>query len=164
MRRRLEILVKGLRYVALVLVVAGGLLTIIASGSSGGGDDATTTTSSPASVSIESQSTFVDPSGDAYANLAGTAWVSNTWVAHKCVGLCCLLCNFDDSYPGVDVTWHNQSNGATGAASSRYGTLTQWKHLWSATVPVVVGINLIKVTAADPSGTSASASISVTYP
>lgn len=163
MSRRVERLGKGLRYVALGLVVAGGLLSILATSSGDSDDDGGTAPVSPARVSIDSQFLFLDGSGDPFVHLEGTAWVSNGWVAHKCAGLCCVLCQFDDSYPGVDVTWHNQSNGATGTATSRYGTLTVWEHLWSANVPVVAGINTITVTAADPSGTSASAFVDVDY-
>jgi hypothetical protein len=71
------------------------------------------------------------------------------------------MCLFDDSYPGVDVYWNNQTNGKTGEANSRYGTLTSWEHEWDAIIPLIDGSNIIEVTAQDPAGKSGSTSITV---
>jgi len=95
--------------------------------------------------------------------LNGKAFVSSDYVALTCGGLACLFSWFDDSYPGVSVTWKNLTTGAQGAATSKYGTLTGWEHLWHASVSLVVGINEIRVTAVDPAGNYGTANISLEY-
>lgn len=95
--------------------------------------------------------------------LSGKAFVSSDNVAFTCGGFACLFSWFDDSYPGVDVSWNNLTTGARGAATSKYGTLTGWEHFWSATVSLAAGINEIRITAADPAGNTAAADVTVEY-
>lgn len=84
--------------------------------------------------------------------LNGTAWVSDEWYALHCAGIACLFDQSYDNYPGVNVTCVNLTTGAQGSVTSYYGGGTDWKHLWSATVPVISGLNSIQVSAYDPSG------------
>lgn len=97
------------------------------------------------------------------AALSGKAFVSSDFVAHQCVGIACLLGWYDNSYPGVDVIWWNQTTDEQGTATSRYGTATHWEHLWSANVPLIEGVNELMITADDPIGNSADVNLSVEY-
>lgn len=106
-----------------------------------------------------------DPDLGTYAYISGTAFVSPNFVAHKCVGMGCILGWFDDSYPGVNVTWWNRADDSTGNASSRYGTLTNWNNEWYAAVPLVYGpnmnTNLIVITATDGDGVTGASAITI---
>jgi hypothetical protein len=144
---------------ALLLVAA--MLALASCGGGGGGDS--DTDSGIAWVTISSTSLTADSDGGADARLAGKAFVSPSYVAHKCAGLACLFTLYDDSYPGVDVSWDNLTSGLHGTADSRYGNLTDWEHLWSATIPVMTGINRLRITASDPAGNSAPEEVSVDY-
>ena len=93
--------------------------------------------------------------------VSGRAFISPSYVAHHCVGMGCILGEFDDSYPGVDVSWENASTGASGVTRSRYGTLTSWEHVWSAQIPVNTGPNRIVIRARDPAGEAAEATLVV---
>lgn len=95
--------------------------------------------------------------------LSGEAFISRDYVGHRCVGLGCISGSFDNSSPGVEVTWRNLTTGTQGTASSRYGTATSWDHLYSASVPLAFGANQLQVTAADPEGNVATTSVSVEY-
>ena len=112
-------------------------------------------------VHIDTYYISTDDTGKSYAYLFGTAFISRDYSAHKCAGLCCLLCEFDNSYPGVDVYWNNNTSGGAGEAQSRYGTLTDWGHKWDAIIPLIDGSNIIEVTAQDPSGKLGSDSITL---
>ncbi len=148
-----------LRALGLPLLIILGVLSALGSG---GGDSYVDEDPNIGWVKISSSYIrLVD--GQPHANLSGSAFVNASYSAHKCAGLCCLLCIYDDSYPGVDVSWLNQTTGVSGIATSRYGTATSWEHLWYASVPLVLGINQLQVTAADPAGNSASANISIEY-
>jgi len=137
-------------------------ITLSSCGGGSGGDESTDentgwVTVSPSDVTVDSDSTAI-------AILHGEAFVAaNTCVAHTCIGLECVFGRYDDSYPGVDITWLNLTTGITGMATSRYGTATSREHLWAASVPLVLGVNEIQVTASDLAGNTGTASISVTY-
>ena len=103
-------------------------------------------------VEVTSFSAQYTDQGSGYADLSGTAFVSFNYVRHRCAGYSCFDTYFDDSDPGVTVWWENVTSTISGAASSRYGTLTDWKHRWSAAVPLVIGSNEIIVRAQDPGG------------
>lgn len=81
--------------------------------------------------------------------LYGEAFVSPTW------WVCCTGSATDT---GVTVTWTNTTTGTSGSASQRvtyscfFSSCWISKHTWQATVDLVVGENLIAVTATDPSG------------
>ena len=141
------------------------ILSIILSscgGGGGGGDDGTKANSGW--VTISSSNITVGEDSMATAILSGKAFVAaETYIAHRCAGLECVFGWYDNSYPGVDITWANLTTGKQGAARSRYGTVTSWDHLWSASVPVIFGVNKLQVTAADPAGNSATAKVSVEY-
>lgn len=114
-------------------------------------------------VKIEYSSVYNDSLGDAYANVGGTAFTNSSFAAHHCTGSCCLLCWYDDSYPGVDVAWENRTTATIGSAESRYGTLTRWDHIWSASIPLVLGSNEIIITASDPEGNYGQDKVVVNY-
>lgn len=147
-----------IRLVGLVVVILLGFLTTVGSG---GGDDYVEDEPNIGWIEISYYYIQVDDTGVTHAHLSGSAFVNSAYTAHNCSGLCCLLCIYDDSYPGVDVSWLNQTTGITGMAASRYGTATDWVHYWYADVPLVLGTNIIDVYASDPAGNYASASISI---
>lgn len=142
--------------VSLILI----LFSLTSCGGGGDGDDGQSSGIGWITIS-SSNINYVNNS--AICSLSGEAFVSDAYVAHKCAGLACLFGWYDNSYPGVEVTWWNLTTGLQGTAVSRYGTLTAWDHLYTASVPLVVGINQIEVTASDPAGNSASAKTSVNY-
>ena len=94
--------------------------------------------------------------------LSGDAFISGNYVFHYCVGFECFGV-FDNSYPGVDVTWTNLTTGSRGVAVSRYGSATNWDHIYSASVPLIVGVNELKITASDLAGNIASTNTYVEY-
>lgn len=114
-------------------------------------------------LSIDSAIVILNDEGESYAYIEGTAFESYDYIAHKCAGLCCLLCYYDNSYPGVDVWCKNQSNGINVKATSRYGTATNWDHIWNASIPIILGNNDIVITAVDPANNYSSDSIIVEY-
>lgn len=114
-------------------------------------------------IAIKSSAVTISTDGIAMAELNGDAFVSPSYVAHQCAGLACIFGQYDNSYPGVDVTWTNITTGTQGTATSRYGTATSWDHLWYASVPVVAGDNQLQVTAADPADNFATVSVSFEY-
>ncbi len=108
---------------------------------------------------VASNSVEYTDHGTGYADFTGTAFVSPSYVKHKCAGWACYETNFDDSDPGVTVKWENVTNSATGTAVSRYGTLTNWYHQWTASVPLDGGENEIVIRATDPAGNIGTARI-----
>jgi hypothetical protein len=151
--------------VNVILVVLS--ITLSSCGGGGGGGDGVDNGGENDNIgwiTIKSSTITVDSDSMTTAILHGEAFVAaDTYVAHKCAGLECTLGWYDNSYPGVDITWANLTTGKQGEASSRYGTATRWEHLWSASVPVIFGVNKLQVTAADPAGNSATAKVSVEY-
>lgn len=145
-----------------ILVLACLTVGLTACGGGGGGgvdgDD-----NQSGLVEIYSYFIVQDNPNDVYANITGTAFVSPDYVAHKCAGLACVIGWYDDSYPGVDVSWYNQANGSSGYATSKYGTLTYWEHEWHASIPLENGSNLIVINAADPGGIKGTESITIDY-
>lgn len=127
----------------------------------GGGDGDVEQDESIGWITVTSPSVNTDAGDTAHVYLSGEAFISPDWVAHQCIGLACLLSWFDNSYPGVNVTWENLTTGVSGAANSRYGTATYWKHLWSINVPIIFDFNILRVTATDPSGNIASKQITI---
>lgn len=155
----------NLRYVCLIFVVTFGLITIIGSGGGGGGGySGSDEDSNIGWLEITSSPVRLNAEGEPYAYVNGTAFESPGYIAHKCVGLYCLIGNYDNSYPGVDVTWENKSNNTSGTATSRYGTATDWEHVWYAYIPLILGSNDIVITALDPDGNHSSDSVTVEYP
>lgn len=147
----------------LLLLVCVSVFFILA-GCSGGSGDLEDSNPNRGWINITGSNVYLEESGQAYAYIYGTAFTNTSYSAHRCVGLCCLLCLYDDSYPGVDVVWENLTNGTNGSAESRYGTLTSWVHSWSAKVPVALGNNEVVITAFDPEWSQASETVVVEYP
>ncbi len=144
-----------------VLILLGLTIILISCGGGGGGDD---DANNLGWISIQSSTVTIDSDGNAVAILQGEAFVADeSYISHRCVGLACLFGWYDDSYPGVDITWINLTTGSVGTSTSRYGTATSWEHLWAASVPLVLGVNEIQVTASDPAGNTGTAGISVRY-
>jgi len=135
-------------------------------GGCGGGGDGNGTTSAPANigrVSVTSSSVFLAGDGTPRASVSGSAFVSQTYVGHRQVGFCLLFCSFDDSYPGVEISWENRTLALGGIARSRYGTLTNWAHLWSASIPLAAGSNTIVIRAQDRAGNMGTATLTIVY-
>ena len=152
---------KGLRYFLLTCVISFGFISIVATGEGDGYGDG----DEDRNIGwINIYNSFVvNTDGTAQASLSGDAFVSSDYVAHRRGGLELIFGWFDDSYPGVNVTWINMTNGTAGTARSRFGTATSWDHFWYVTASVVCGINQLQVTAADPAGNRATASVSLEY-
>lgn len=157
---------KGYLVISISLTV---LLSILLSACGGGNDSSNADDNSNVGsgwLKISTDETTIFHSDNRpYAKMSGTAFVSSSYTTHHCVGLCCLVCDYDNSYPGVDISWTNNSNNTyyEGVADSRYGTLTDWRHLWSATIPLSVGANSIDFTAYDPAGNIGYDSITIDY-
>lgn len=148
------------------LIGIGWLLAALLSGCGGGGGDGGSTGSSPANtgwVNVSSSSVSLAADGTPVAFVDGSAFVSGNYVGHRQYGLCLLLCLFDDSDPGVRVSWENTTRPSAGSANSRYGTLTQWRHLWSASIPLVAGSNTIRIRASDPAGNVGTTTLTLVY-
>lgn len=104
-------------------------------------------------------------SSSTVAGISGTAWISDSYYASHCVGFSCLSdTTRTDDYPGVDVTYINQTTGASGSAKSYYGPGTDWAHKWFAGVPVVPGSNNIVISAYDPGGKGGTVAVQVVAP
>ena len=142
------------------------LLAALCGGCGGGGGDEGSTNSGPSNigwVSVSSSHVSLAADGTPVAFVDGSAFVSPNYVGHRQSGLCLLLCPFDDSEPGVKVSWENRTPGTQGTARSRYGTLTLWKHLWSASIPLVAGSNTIRIRAYDPAGNVGTTTLTLVY-
>ncbi len=104
-------------------------------------------------------------SSSTVASISGTAWISDSYYGSHCVGFSCLTdTTRTDDYPGVDVTYINQTTGASGSAKSYYGPGTDWAHKWFAGVPVVPGSNNIVISAYDPGGKGVTIAVQVVAP
>jgi len=147
------------KLIGLLILVLSSALLVVSCGGSGDGD--TYGNSNIGWLSIESSSVILNNEGESYADVNGTAFVSPDYTANKHSGLCILLCTYDDSYPGVDVSWENKTNSTNGTATSRYGTATKWDHIWHASIPLIPGNNDIVITASDPGGNHGSDSVTV---
>jgi hypothetical protein len=142
------------------------LLAALLSGCGGGGGGGDGTNSNPANigwVDVSSSHISLAADGTPVAFVNGSAFVSRNYVGHRQFGLCLLLCAFDDSEPGVKVSWENTTLATAGTATSRFGTLTQWSHLWSASIPLVAGSNTIRIAASDPAGNTGTATLTLVY-
>ena len=129
------------------------------SGGSGGGGS-----NNAGWVVIQSSQIIHDVDGIATATLHGEAFVADeTYIGHKCAGFACIFGWYDNSYPGVDVTWTNLTTAEHGVAISRYGTATSWDHLWVADIPINFGTNELQITATDPAGNTAAETLSIDY-
>lgn len=138
------------------LVLASGILIAGCGGGSSSSDVAPK--EEWAQVSAVSSSSTV-------AGISGTAWISDSYYASHCVGLSCLSdTTRTDDYPGVDVTYINQTTGVSGNATSYYGPGTGWTHKWFAGVPVVPGSNNIVISAYDPGGKGITVTVQVVAP
>jgi len=74
-------------------------------------------------------------------------------MASKCAGFSCLTdTTRTDDYPGVDITVENKTTGTSVSGYSRYGPGTDYTHLWSATVAVQPGRNMLRISAYDHGG------------
>ena len=138
------------------------IIWVIASCGGGGGDQETGSENS-GWVSVSTTRNGTDAEGLPVVYADGEAFVSPSWVAHRCIGMGCLLLEYDNSYPGVDVTFVNYSSQTEGKAVSRYGNLTDWQHFWSAAIPAVPGENRIRINAVDPGGKMGVVEIVVEY-
>ena len=148
------------------LLGIGSLLATLCGGCGGGGGDGAGTNSSPANigwVDVDSSRVSLAADGTPIAFVNGSAFVSRNYVGHRQSGLCLLACAFDDSDPGVKVSWENTTLATVGTANSRYGTLTEWWHLWSASIPLAAGSNTIRIRANDPAGNAGTTTLTLVY-
>jgi len=149
----------------LILACKVGLATLL---SSCGGDDSDSSNDNPdvgfgwVKISLHHPHNSSN-SGGPYAHLEGTAFVSKGYTRHRCAGLCCFICRYDNSYPGVDVSWTNNATYSSASADSKYGNMTHWDHTWSAEIPLTLGKNDIDIRAFDPAGNLGNASVVVEY-
>ncbi len=144
------------RYCSRLLVLSSVLFI----GCGGGG-----TSSSDVPPKEEWAQVTAVPSSSTVASISGTAWISDSYYGSHCVGFSCLTdTTRTDDYPGVDVTYINQTTGASGTATSYYGPGTDWSHKWFAGVPVVPGSNNIVISAYDPGGKGVTIAVQVVAP
>lgn len=88
--------------------------------------------------------------------LSGEAFISPTYW-NCCIGTA-------QQMTAVTVSWRNETTGASGLASQsvRVGTFVPlYDHVWTATVPLVLGANRIAITATDVAGITATARTTV---
>lgn len=103
--------------------------------------------------------TYIDFCNSSY--LAGDAFISPEY-SHCCSG------SAEDT--GVTVSWYNASTGVGGAALQQVeicyllGQPYLCNHSWSATVPLAIGVNEIRVTATDPGGRTGTDTIGISHP
>jgi hypothetical protein len=112
-------------------------------------------------ITIPTESSYASTSCET-AHLSGTAFISSSY--SRC-------CSGSAEDTGVRVTWENLVTGATGAAEQYvhicYGLFNYpylCGHSWSADIPLILGDNVIKVIAVDPSGTGGTDTITVSKP
>lgn len=157
MRQMLSVHRLVARYCSRLLVLSSVLFIGCGGGGSSGSSDAPPKEQWAQVTSVSSSSTT--------ASVSGTAWISDTYYASQCVGLSCLTdTTRTDDYPGVDITYINQTTGASGHATSYYGPGTDWAHRWFAGVPVIPGSNTIVISAYDPGGKGATTTVQVVAP
>mgnify|MGYP001373219676 CR=1 FL=1 len=155
MRQMLSVQRLLTRYCSRLLVLSSVLF--IGCGGGGGSSDAPPKEQWAQVASVSSSSTV--------AGISGTAWISDSYYASHCAGLACIIdTTRTDDYPGVDVTYINQTTGASGRATSYYGPGTDWAHRWFAGVPVVPGSNTIVISAYDPGGKGGTTTVQVVAP
>ena len=91
--------------------------------------------------------------------ISGDAFISPTWWS------CCS--GSTEIVTGVTVTWVNETTGESGKAYQAVKLCSflsppyPCEHTWSATIPLVLGENIIKVTAIDPSNLTGHDTITV---
>lgn len=163
MKRLMKKFKNTLRHTALILACSVGLVSC-------GGDESDSSSDNPdvgfgwVKISSHRAHTYGDADdGGAYAHLEGTAFKSKSYSRFPCGGLCCFFCRYDNAYPGVDVSWSNNTTSFNGTAESEYGNMTHWDHNWSAKIPLSPGSNDIAIRAFDPAGNLGNASVNVTY-
>lgn len=160
-RRNTDIYLAGWHLSAIALLLVSMLGFLSCSGGSGEAEDGTT--ASIAWVMLTDERLSIDDNGDASYILNGRAFASSEYAYADCAGNACLFSLYDDAYPGVSVSWKNLTTSESGSVNTRYGTLTDFAHLWAATVPVVPGINTIEIMASDPGGNVATLSHKIEY-
>jgi N-acetylneuraminic acid mutarotase len=147
-------------------LILSALLGLCACGG-GGGDEGPSPSTPPnpnvgrGSLSIEAPTenpTYTTESAE--LSLSGAAFISPT--SFRC-------CSGSATDTGVEVGWSNAAGGGGAASQSvRYctflgfGPLHLCDHTWSAWIPLVVGANVVTVTATDPSGNIGRDTITVT--
>jgi hypothetical protein len=144
---------RGLFAIAFLLTGCGG------DGDGGGSSPATPTIPGP-SISITTPTSESTSSQVCNSEvLGGTAGFGSS--ASCCQGSA-------EQLSGVRVTWTNTTTGATGAALQIVHTCPIFlicDHTWSALIPLVLGNNLIRVSASDTrTGGTSSATITVNKP
>jgi hypothetical protein len=141
-------------------LLAALLLTL--AGCSGSGGDAVPPGPSGGWVTITSPSD--SGSATTYCSsitLSGEAFISTDY--YRC-------CSGSATDTGVTVSWENLVTGTSGTASQSvdycylFGTPYLCNHTWYAEVPLILGDNLIQLTATDPGGTGGIATITITQP
>lgn len=141
------------------------LFLIIGLWSCGGGDSGNSNINSIGGgwVTIDEPTTVLTYTSSCNSiHLGGEAFISPTW--SKC-------CSGSADDTGVTVTWNNVTTGVSGNAFQSIDICYFYfyypylcHHRWSATVPLILGDNLITITASDPSGIKGWESITVTKP
>ncbi len=158
----MKIVVTARRILPAVVLAA----TFGACGGSGGDGGGGTASSPTPWVSIDPTATRVQ---DNSVNLYGQATCDNCPPTEWAFGYCPSIGPPMSS--SVDVAWTNRTTGATGGAShaisGSYSYLfsyctVSYSHKWSASIPLVIGENLIEIAAIDPSGASGNDNITIT--
>jgi N-acetylneuraminic acid mutarotase len=136
------------------LAALTSLLLLMFGCGGGGGDGGSTSSNDPNRVGagwITITNNTAGPTSSTAAStvgLGGDAFISPTWSG---------CCTGSASDTGVTVSWVNATKGVSGAANQKpqYCWLFEYflcGHTWQATIDLVVGNNVITITATDPSG------------
>lgn len=136
-----------------LFTILGPMLLIAACGGSGGGDSTNsnpdapifTSNSAAAFVSVTSPDASSRSTACDSIQLSGPAFISPTWF--RC-------CSGSASDAAVTVSWSNATNSKSGVATDfvNESFLGLTGHSWTATVPLVLGRNVVTISAADPAG------------
>jgi len=155
-------LLNPLNFFSLTCVFALGLMTIFGCGGGGEGSGDNIGGENAGLITIDyptSESSYTEYCNSAH--LSGDAFISPTWWR-------CCTGSAEDT--GVTVIWENKTNGESGNASQDVEICNAlWSpflcnHTWDASVPLILGDNLIVVTASDPAGKTGNDSVTVTKP
>lgn len=139
--------------ILLSLLLLGLLAPLLSSCGNGNGGEASGGDGNMGFVDIEQPTTSPRyTTAQDIITLSGSAF-ANTGYFHCC-----------PAHPGVTVTWSNLNTGDSGVASSQVTYMfILIVHTWSASIPLAVGENQIKIKASDPEGNFGTDSLIITY-
>ena len=150
---------------AAIIFTLAIVITLAGCGGGGGGDEGEDSSEADVAggwVTISSPSNTGQASTSCNTvTLGGESFISDGY--SRC-------CSSSAEDTGVTVTWKNLVTNTSGTASQFvdtcffFGSANLCDHTWSANVPLVLGDNIIKVTAIDPGGSGGTDTITIFKP